>query len=91
MSEVGVCCFESTRSERDGKTRTVGRSMPGIDYRLVDDAGEQVPPAGTPGELILRRKGGDPPRGGPPERVFPRPRNDGPTSGGTVGFIPAIC
>jgi acyl-CoA synthetase (AMP-forming)/AMP-acid ligase II len=61
MSEVGVCCFD-TRSERDGKTRTVGRSMPGIDYRLVDDAGEQVP-AGTPGELILRRKGGDPRRG----------------------------
>ena len=61
MSEVGICSFDAG-TERDGKTRAVGRSMPGLDFRLVDDAGRPQPP-GTPGELILRRSGPDPRRG----------------------------
>jgi len=61
MSEVGICSFD-VETFRDGKTRAVGRSMPGIDYRLVDDDDHPVPP-GTPGELILRRSGPDPRRG----------------------------
>lgn len=36
--------------------------MPGLDFRLLDDNGTPVP-AGTPGELILRRQGPDPRRG----------------------------
>jgi acyl-CoA synthetase (AMP-forming)/AMP-acid ligase II len=61
MSEIGVCSFD-TSAERDGKTRSVGRSMPGLDYQLIDDDG--VPqPKGTPGELRVRRSGPDPRRG----------------------------
>jgi crotonobetaine/carnitine-CoA ligase len=61
MSEVGICSFD-VETFRDGKTRSVGRSMPGIDYRLVDDDDQPVAP-GTPGEVILRRTGPDPRRG----------------------------
>jgi crotonobetaine/carnitine-CoA ligase len=61
MSEIGVCSFD-TGSERDGKTRSVGRSMPGMEYQLINDAGRPQP-AGTPGELRVRRAGPDPRRG----------------------------
>ncbi len=61
MSEVGICSFD-VGTERDGKTRSVGRSMPGLEFRLVDDDGTPQP-AGTPGELWLRRTGADPRRG----------------------------
>ena len=61
MSEIGICSFDTSR-ERDGKTRSVGRGMVGLDYQLVDDTGEPQP-AGTPGELRVRRSGADPRRG----------------------------
>jgi crotonobetaine/carnitine-CoA ligase len=61
MSEIGICSFD-TGTERDGKTRAVGRSMPGMEFQLVDDAGLPQP-AGTPGELRVRRAGPDPRRG----------------------------
>jgi len=61
MSEIGICSFE-TGTERDGKTRSVGRILPGIEYRLADDDGRPQPP-GTPGELWVRRAGPDPRRG----------------------------
>lgn len=61
MSEIGVCCFD-VETARDGKTRSVGRTMPGMDYRLVDDDDKPVPP-GTPGEVQVRRAGPDPRRG----------------------------
>ena len=61
MSEIGICSFDVS-NERDGKTRSVGRGMPGMDYQLVDDDGKQQP-AGTPGELVVRRQGPDPKRG----------------------------
>ena len=61
MSEIGVCSFD-TSAERDGQTRSVGRTMPGLDYQLIDENG--VPqPKGTPGELRVRRSGPDPRRG----------------------------
>ena len=61
MSEIGVCCFD-VETARDGKTRSVGRTMPGMEYRLVDDD-DQLVPAGTPGEVQVRRIGPDPRRG----------------------------
>ena len=61
MSEIGVCSFD-VETERDGKTRSVGRTMPGMDYRLVDDDDKPVAP-GTPGEVQVRRSGPDPRRG----------------------------
>ena len=61
MSEIGVCSFD-VETERDGKTRSVGRSMPGMEYRLVDDDDRPVA-AGIPGEVQVRREGADPRRG----------------------------
>lgn len=61
MSEVGICCFDVS-TERDGKTRSVGRDMPGMEFQIVDDDGKPQP-AGTPGELRVRRAGSDPRRG----------------------------
>lgn len=61
MSEIGICSADVS-TERDGKTRSIGRDMPGLEYQLIDDDG--VPqPAGTPGELRVRRVGSEPRRG----------------------------
>jgi acyl-CoA synthetase (AMP-forming)/AMP-acid ligase II len=61
MSEIGICSFDVS-TERDGKTRSVGRDMPGMEYQIVDDNGNEQPP-GTPGEVRVRRAGADPRRG----------------------------
>lgn len=61
MSEIGICSFD-TELTRDGKTRSVGRSMPGMDFQLVDDAGAPQP-QGSPGELRVRRAGPESRRG----------------------------
>jgi len=61
MSEIGICSADVT-TERDGVTRSVGRDMPGMDFQIVDDDGNPQP-AGTSGELRVRRKGADPRRG----------------------------
>jgi len=61
MSEIGLCSADVS-TVRDGKTRAIGRGMPGLDYQLVDDDG-MPQPAGTPGELRVRRPGPDPRRG----------------------------
>lgn len=61
MSEIGVCSFD-VETERDGRTRSVGRSMPGMEYRLVDDDDRPVA-AGVPGEVQVRREGPDPRKG----------------------------
>ncbi len=61
MSEIGICSFDVS-AERDGKTRSIGRTMPGMEYRLIDDDGA-LQPVGTPGELVVRRAGPDPRRG----------------------------
>ena len=61
MSEIGICSADVSK-ERDGKTRSIGRDMPGLEYQLIDDDGMPQPP-GTPGELRIRRPGPDPRRG----------------------------
>jgi acyl-CoA synthetase (AMP-forming)/AMP-acid ligase II len=61
MSEIGICSADVS-SERDGKTRSIGRGMPGLEYQLIDDDGA-AQPLGTPGELRVRRPGHDPRRG----------------------------
>jgi acyl-CoA synthetase (AMP-forming)/AMP-acid ligase II len=61
MSEIGLCSADvSTR--RDGKTRSIGLGMPGLEYQLIDDT-DTPQPLGTPGELRVRRPGTDPRRG----------------------------
>ena len=72
MSEIGVCSFD-VETARDGKTRSVGRTMPGMDYRLVDDDDQPVP-AGTPGEVQVRRtRSRSAPR--PAQGILPRSRH----------------
>lgn len=61
MSEIGICSMDIS-DERDSKTRSIGRDMPGLEFQLVDDAG-RAQSAGTPGELRVRRPGPDPRRG----------------------------
>jgi acyl-coenzyme A synthetase/AMP-(fatty) acid ligase len=61
MSEIGICSADVS-NERDGKTRSIGRGMPGLEYQLIDDDGI-AQPLGTPGELRVRRPGPDPRRG----------------------------
>jgi crotonobetaine/carnitine-CoA ligase len=57
MSEIGICSADVS-TDRDGKTRSIGRGMPGLEYQLTDDDG--VPqPTGTPGELRVRRPGSE--------------------------------
>jgi acyl-CoA synthetase (AMP-forming)/AMP-acid ligase II len=41
--------------------RCIGRATPSMDYRIVDDAGVDVP-RGTPGEFLVRQKGDAPRR-----------------------------
>ncbi len=61
MSEIGICSMD-VGVERDGKTRVIGRDMPGLEFQLIDDAG--VPQLkGTPGELRVRRAGPHPRKG----------------------------
>ena len=61
MSEIGLCSADVS-THRDGKTRSIGRGMPGLEYQLVDE--DDTPqPTGTPGELRVRRPGPDPRRG----------------------------
>ncbi|MEZ5855385.1 MAG: AMP-binding protein [Hyphomicrobiaceae bacterium] len=61
MSEIGICSLDVS-TERDGKTRAIGRDMPGLDYQLIDDDGAPQP-KGMPGELRVRRPGPEPRRG----------------------------
>lgn len=58
MSEVGICAADNLEPRRPD-TRSVGRPWPGVDFRLVDERDQEVPP-GVPGELCLRREGPDP-------------------------------
>ncbi|MBT3334138.1 MAG: AMP-binding protein [Rhodospirillaceae bacterium] len=58
MSEIGICSFDVS-TDRDGKTRSIGRDMPGMEFQIIDDDGNRPPP-GTPGELRVRRTGPNP-------------------------------
>jgi long-chain acyl-CoA synthetase len=44
---------EAIATRRDDILRSVGRQVPGIDMRIVDDEGNEQPP-GKPGEIIVR-------------------------------------
>lgn len=61
MSEIGLCSADVS-TQRDGRTRSIGRGMPGLEYQLIDDNDTPQPP-GMPGELRVRRPGADPRRG----------------------------
>jgi acyl-CoA synthetase (AMP-forming)/AMP-acid ligase II len=58
MSEVGICAADH-REPRKRDTRSVGRPWPGVEFRLVDENEQEVPP-GVSGQLCLRRTGSDP-------------------------------
>ena len=51
MTEIGMALSNPLRGER--RPGFVGTPLPGVDVRLVDDAGRAVP-AGTPGEIEVR-------------------------------------
>ena len=63
MTETGAGAVTSTAgAARHVGKRCIGRASSGMDYRIVDEEGEQVAP-GTSGELLVRHKGGNPRRG----------------------------
>ncbi len=57
---VRVLC--DVHEPRQVGTRAFGKAVPGIDVRVVDDAGGDVPD-GTPGEMLLRHSAATPRRG----------------------------
>lgn len=60
MTETGGAAATTTAREPAGyATRCIGRPAAGMEYRLVDDQGADVP-RGTPGELLVRAQGPDP-------------------------------
>lgn len=63
MTETGGAAVTTTACDgyEPGK-RCIGRPVTGMDYRIVDDAGNEQP-AGVPGELLVRSKGPDPRKG----------------------------
>ena len=52
MTEGGAVCALDTRRHPD-KLHTVGRPLPGHEFRLIDDDGRELPP-GAVGELVGR-------------------------------------
>lgn len=58
MSEVGICAADNIEP-RKRDTRSVGRPWPGVEFKLVDENEQEVPP-GVLGQLCLRRVGPDP-------------------------------
>ncbi len=62
MTETGAAaCVMANREPRRVGTSCFGRPEPFVELRLVDDAGQEVPP-GVPGELLVRSSGPDPRR-----------------------------
>jgi acyl-CoA synthetase (AMP-forming)/AMP-acid ligase II len=63
MTETGAGgVVIANREPRKTGTACFGRAPPELDYRIVDDAGEDVSP-GEPGELLVRARGPEPRRG----------------------------
>lgn len=63
MTETGTeVCICAQHEPRHLGMRCIGRPTGPIEYRLVDEAGRDVPP-GEPGELLIRVKGPNPRRG----------------------------
>lgn len=60
MTETGGAAATTTAREPSGfPSRCIGRPAAGMDYRLVNDAGEAAK-TNEPGELLVRAKGDDP-------------------------------
>lgn len=60
MTETGSgAVIIASREPRKIGTACFGRPDPRIQYRIVDESGENVPP-GTPGELLVRHAGPEP-------------------------------
>ena len=63
MTETGTeVCIAAHREPRHVGQRCIGRPTGDLDYRLVDEEGNDVPP-GEPGELLVRVQGEHPRRG----------------------------
>ena len=63
MTETGTyVCITANKEPRHIGTRSIGRAPQVIEYRLVDEQGEDVGP-GEPGELLIRARGENPRKG----------------------------
>lgn len=63
MTETGGAAVTTTACDAyEPGRRCIGRAREGMDYRIVDEAGEAVR-RGEPGELLVRAAGNDPRRG----------------------------
>jgi acyl-CoA synthetase (AMP-forming)/AMP-acid ligase II len=63
MTETGAGAWITANHEpRHPGERCFGKAPPGLEFRIVDEAGGDVAP-GTPGELWVRRRGPEPRRG----------------------------
>ncbi len=63
MTETGAgVCISAHQEPRHVGQRCIGRPLNAIEYRLVDETGEDAP-AGTAGELLIRMAGDVPRRG----------------------------
>ncbi|HEV2575050.1 MAG TPA: AMP-binding protein [Beijerinckiaceae bacterium] len=63
MTETGGAAATTTAQEPSGfPSRCIGRPAASMDYRLVNEEGEDVK-TGQPGELLVRAKGDDPKAG----------------------------
>ena len=63
MTETGTyVCITANKEPRHIGTRCIGRAPDIIDYRLVDEEGNDVD-TGEPGELLIRAKGDNPRKG----------------------------
>ncbi len=63
MTETGTyVCITANKEPRYIGTRSIGRAPEVIEYRLVDEQGNDVEP-GEPGELLIRARGDNPGKG----------------------------
>ena len=63
MTETGThVCITANKEPRHIGTRCIGRAPDVIEYRLVDEEGNDVAP-GEPGELLIRARGDNPRKG----------------------------
>ena len=63
MTETGTyVCITANKEPRHIGTRCIGRAPDVIEYRLVDEQGNDVAP-GEPGELLIRARGDNPRKG----------------------------
>ena len=63
MTETGTyVCITANKEPRHIGTRCIGRAPEVVEYRLVDEQGNDVAP-GEPGELLIRAKGDNPRKG----------------------------